>query len=136
MNELSVTRRDAIAGLGIGVAGVALGGCSMGSRPLAAAAPGATTAMSEADGAALLDSFGDNLLRLFPESATSLAIDVDARAPLRRMLTDRSAAGQARVAATIRADLARATTADTSAMTFPTRTSIEVVRQAYTTALE
>src|SRR5439155_18193253 len=49
---------------------------------------------------------------------------------------DRSAAGQARIAATLRADLARAETLDTSALSFPTRTSIEVVKSAYRTALE
>ena len=136
MTLTDITRREAIVSLGVSAAGVALGGCSMRARPGATATFRAASPMSEADGAALLDSFGDNLLRLFPENATSLAIDVGARAPLRRLLTDRSAAGEANIAASIRADLARANAADTSAMTFATRTSIEVVKSAYSTALE
>ena len=140
MISVTVTRRDAIATLGAGAAGVALGGCSMSPRPVIAApfaAPlQATAATGETNGIALLGSFGDNLLRLFPENATSLAIDVGPRAEYRRLLADRSAAGQAHVADTIRADLSRANAADINTMTFTTATSIEVVKSAYTTALE
>ena len=139
MTPFDLSRREALATLGAGAASVALSACAMAPRPMAAApvpAGPAATAMSEAQGAALLDSFGDNLLRLFPESATSLAIDIGARAPLRRLLTDRSATGQAAVAAAIRADHARANAADTSAMSFATRTSVEVVKSAYRTALD
>ena len=139
MTPFDLSRREAMAALGAGAASVALGACAMTpARRLAdAPLPGpARTAMSEAQGGALLDSFGDNLLRLFPESATSLAIDIGPRAPLRRLLTDRSASGQAAVAARIRADLTRAEAADTSAMAFATRTSVEVVKSAYRTALE
>ena len=52
------------------------------------------------------------------------------------MLSDRSAAGQARIAATLKTDLARAESIDLSALPFPVRTSVEVVRSAYSTALE
>ena len=139
MKPFDISRREALATLSGGAASIALGACAMTPRPIAAAplpVGPAATAMSEAEGAALLDSFGDNLLRLFPESATSLAIDIGPRAPLRSLLTNRSASGQAAVAASIRADLARANAADTSAMTFATRTSVEVVKSAYRTALE
>ena len=140
MTLFDLSRREAMAALGAGAAGLMLSGCAMApTSPLARAplpAGPARTAMSEALGGALLDSFGDNLLRLFPESATSLAIDVGPRAPLRSLLTNRSASGQAAVAAMIRSDLARAEAADTSAMAFATRTSVEVVKSAYRTALE
>ncbi len=135
MSSFNMTRREAIATVGASAAGIALGGCSV-NRPLAAAPLPAASAMSEADGAALLESFGDNLIRLYPENATSLAIDIGPRAPLRRLLTDRSALGQAHIAATIRADLARANAADTSKSSFATATSIEVVKSAYNVALE
>jgi len=127
------SRRDALGSIGasIGAAGAAtlLGGCATG--PLGVGRPA-----TEAEASALLDSIADNLLALSPESATSLGIDKGARAPLRSRLSDRSAMGQARLAATLRADLARAEAIDTNGLTFATRTSVDVVRSAYRTALE
>ena len=134
MTSFNLGRREAIVTLGASAAGIALGGCSVTPRTVAAV-PVPVGAIRP-EGAATLDLFGENLLRLFPENATSLAIDIGPRAPYRRLLTDRSAAGQAHIAATIRADLARADATDTSAMDFTTATSIEVVKSAYTTALE
>jgi uncharacterized protein (DUF885 family) len=103
---------------------------------LARAAPAFAAPASEAHAKALLDSMGENLLRLSPESATSLGIDIGPRAPMRYRLTDKSAAGQAHVATTVRADLARAEAIDSSKLSFPTRTSVEVIKSAYRTALE
>ena len=90
----------------------------------------------EANALALLDQIADNLLRLAPESATSLGIDTDARAALRSQLSDRSAQGQQRIASQLRADLAQASAFDTSGLSHATRTSLEVVRSAYATSLE
>jgi uncharacterized protein (DUF885 family) len=103
---------------------------------VAKAIPAFATPVTEMQANALLSSFAENLLRLQPAQATSLGIDKDARAAYRHRLDDRSAVGQARVAATLQEDLARAESVDTSALTFPTRTSIEVVRSAYRTALQ
>ena len=127
MNEMSFSRRQAIGALSAGVAAVALPGCA---RTLAATPGGAT------DANALLASIGENLLTLSPESATSLGLDVGARAGLRSRLSDRSAAGQARVAATLRSDLARADAINTATLDHGTRTSFEVVKSAYRKALE
>jgi uncharacterized protein (DUF885 family) len=91
---------------------------------------------SEAQAKALLNSIGENLLRTSPGQATSLGIDTGARAPYRFRLEDRSAAGVTRLASTIRADLPRAQAIDTSKLSFPTRTSVEVVKSAYRTALD
>jgi uncharacterized protein (DUF885 family) len=85
---------------------------------------------------ALLDSIAENLLRLSPEQATTLGIDKDQRAGMRSMLSDRSGIGQQRIARTIRADVARANAIDASNLSHSTRTSLEVVRSAYATALE
>jgi len=84
----------------------------------------------------LLDRVAENLLRLFPEGATSLGIDTGARAALRSELGDRSGQGQQRIASQVREDLERVKAIDTSRLTHATRTSVEVVRSAYTTALE
>ena len=107
------------------------------TTPPAPAAPVvAEVAPTEAEAKALLDSFAENLLLLFPESATSLGIDTGERAALRSRLTDRSPEGQKRVADVIAADLARAQAFDASGLSFETRTNLEVVKSAYSTALE
>ena len=97
--------------------------------------PAAPAVATEQQAQALLDSIAENLLRQFPESATSLGIDKGERAALRSRLYDRSPAGQARIQATLRADLDRLNALDTSALSHSTRTSVEVARSAYTTAL-
>ena len=94
------------------------------------------TAASDAQANALLESIAENLLRLSPESATNLGIDTGARAALRSQLGDRSGIGMQRLAQTVRADLARANAIDTAGLSHSTRTSVEVVRSAYSTALE
>ena len=91
---------------------------------------------SNAQAKTLLDSIGNNLLSTGPEGATSLGLDVGARAKARYHLGDRSPAGQRRLVATLKADLGRAEALDTSALSFPVRTSVEVVKSAYSTALE
>jgi uncharacterized protein (DUF885 family) len=129
VTQTSLSRREAFTALGATGALSLLPGCA---RTLAAPAGPAT----EAEASALLDSIAENLLWLSPESATSLGIDTGARAPLRSRLADRSQAGQDKLEATLRADLARAEAADVSALTHASRTSVEVVRSAYRTALE
>jgi uncharacterized protein (DUF885 family) len=129
MNTSLITRRTAIAVLASTAASRLLSGCARESAP---AAP----ATSEADALAMLDQIADNLLRLGPEGATSLGIDTGARAALRSQLTDRSAQGQQQIANQIRTDLDRAKALDASGLSHAMRTSVEVVRSAYATALE
>lgn len=99
--------------------------------------PAPLTATADPDAATLaeLDRMAENLLRLAPESATSLGIDTGDRAALRSQLADRSAKGVERLAAQIRSDMERVRAIDTSGLTHAMRTSVEVVRSAYTTAL-
>ena len=126
MNQPQLTRRQTVAAL-----------AATAAMPLIArATPARGAPATEAQAEALLDSIAENLLRLEPESATSLGIDKGPRASYRYRLGDRSAAGQARIAATLKADLARAEAVNTSTLAFPTRTSVEVVKSAYRTALD
>ncbi|HUP66783.1 MAG TPA: DUF885 family protein [Sphingomicrobium sp.] len=127
MFEIPCTRRQTLAGLAAATALPGVPGTAFAS-PLD---PGA-----EARANALLDSVADNLLRLYPEQATGLGIDKGDRAALRSQLTDRSGIGQQRIAQTVRADLARVNAVDVAPLSHSTRTSIEVVRSAYATALE
>jgi len=116
----ALTRREAIAGLAAGAATLALP-ASAGAAP---------------DAAALLDDAAWRLMALKPESATSLGIDTGAHAALRGMLEDRSAAGQAAVAAQVRADLVRVEAVAEAGLDPVTRTSFAVVKSAYRTALD
>jgi uncharacterized protein (DUF885 family) len=125
-----INRREALATL----ASTAVLPLTSGCRSERAGIAPATTL--EADARALLDELAENLLRLLPESATSLGIDIGARAPLRAQLTDRSASGQQRIASQLKVDLERANALDTSGLSHGTRTSVEVVRSAYATALQ
>jgi len=120
-----LTRRDAIAGLAAGAASLAL--------PASARAVPGTAAP---DAAALLDAAAWRLMALKPESATTLGIDTGAHAALRGVLEDRSAAGQAAVAALVRADLARVEPVAEAGLDPVTRTSLAVVKSAYRTALD
>jgi len=135
LNDLSFSRRQALGALSAGVAAIALPGCTKWATETTTS-PVPLFPRSEADVTALLDSIGENLLALSPESATSLGIDTGARAHLRSMLADRSQPGQGKLAATLRGDLARVEAVGTSALTHSTRTSVEVVKSAYRVALD
>lgn len=129
MPETSLSRRQALTALSAGVATVALPGC-------AAKLAAGTSVQGDASASALLDSIANNLLRLSPEGATSLALDIGANADLRSKLGDRGQAGQEQLALTLRADLARVEAVDTASLTHAVRTSVEVVKSAYRTSLE
>jgi uncharacterized protein (DUF885 family) len=140
VNHSSFSRRQTLAALASTAVMPMLSACA---RSVAVAAPPAPAPIppvpagpTEAQATALLDSIAENLLRLSPESATGLGIDTGARAALRSHLSDRSAAGQQRLAAVLQADLQRAQAFDASTLDFQTRTNFEVVRSAYSTALE
>ena len=128
MQQFELTRRQTVAALAATAAFSFLPGCKVQS--------GKAGAAGDADASKLLDSIAENLLRLSPGGATSLGIDTGNRAGLRSQLGDRSAAGQQKLAATLKADLQRAEAVDTAALSFPVRTSVEVVKSAYKTALE
>ncbi len=120
-----VSRRQTLAALGAGAATLAVG------HPAAA-----LQAEPESGAAALLGSVADNLLAHGPEGATALGIDTGERAAMRGQLSDRSPAGVAALAATLKADLARVRAADTSGLDHQARTSLAVVDSAYSVALE
>ena len=129
MPHTKFTRRETVAGLGATAALPLLAKAS----PLFAAAKRPAT---DAQASALLDSVAENILQLGPEGATSLGIDTGRRAWMRAKLSDHGPAGQRRLAATVKADLARLEAIDETRLSFPVRTSVEVVRSAYRTALE
>ncbi len=121
----SVSRRTTLQLLAAGTAGIALPGLAR-----------AATASNQQDAAALLDSIAWRLLDHNPENATSLGIDIGAHAALRAKSEDRSFAGRAAVARTLREDLARVEAFPASGLDHATQTSLAVVRSAYKTSLD
>ena len=126
ISSATITRRQALAGLGASVSALALSGCA---RSLAAT-PAALSPQ------ALLDDIAWNLLEHSPAGATSLGVDTGEKAYLRRRLGGSSPEAIDALEATLRADLARARAVDTSALDADTRTSFEVVESAYSTSLD
>ena len=128
LNPPKLSRRQTVAALAASAAMPIVARTSP-----AFAAPAAAT---DAQAGAILQSFAEHLLILSPEGATSLGVDKGPRAALRYNLSDHSPAGVRRTEDTVRADLARAGAIDESGLSFPVRTSVEVVRSAYRTALQ
>ncbi|MGN6390795.1 MAG: DUF885 domain-containing protein [Gemmatimonadales bacterium] len=129
-----LSRREVIAVLASAAGLPVVSACSHHAAP---GAPVPSPAASGDEGAlALLDRLADDYLRLSPETATSLGVDTGARAGLRSRLADRSAAGQQGVREQVRAGLARVEAQSTGHLSHPVRTSIDVVRSAYRTALD
>lgn len=125
-NSPTLDRRRALTALGGGTLALLLPGCA---RSLA-------TAAAPADTAALLDDIAWRFLAHHPETATQKGVDTGAHAALRGRLEDRSEAGQQAIAATLRADLATVGALDTASLDPATRTTVEVIRSAYRTALD
>jgi uncharacterized protein (DUF885 family) len=126
METTSLSRRTALAMLSAGTAAIILPGCANRVMPVAAAPESAGE---------FLDSLANELLNHSPESATSLGLDTGVRAALRGKLGDRTAAGQAALADVLRRGLKRAEAFDPAPLDAATRTSLNVVRSAFKTAL-
>jgi len=123
LRTVPLNRREALAALSAPALATLMSACGT-NRDAPAAAD------------ALLDAAAEHLLQRVPESATSLGLDKGAHAALRSQLADRSAEGQQQLAAQRRDDLNRVKAVDVSGLSDATRTSFEVVRSAYATALE
>src|SRR5262249_47940699 len=132
MSNHSLGRRDLLALMLSAAAQPLLSACgrSRGPSPAMPAQP------TDAQALAVLDRIAEDLLGLSPETATSLGIDTGSRAALRSQLSDRSAEGTQRVATQLRAALQCVTAVATADLSHPVRTSVAVVRSAFTTALE
>ncbi|MEM7153455.1 MAG: DUF885 family protein [Myxococcota bacterium] len=132
-SSLELSRRQLLGGLGASASLLALGCKPSGSGTTS---PTDATTSADASGSALLDEVAYHLLQHEPERATNLGVDTGDHADLRAWLEDQSQAGQDAYAATLRADLERIRSTDTSGFDADTRTSYEVVASAYATALD
>ena len=130
-----LTRRSALQVLAVGATSLALPGCAR-SLTSTAPAPAPVPGQPAGTASALLDQIAWRLLAHNPESATSLGVDTGERSGLRQRLEDRSLQGKARLAQTLREDLAQVEAVDMASLDASTRTSLAVVKSAYRTALD
>lgn len=126
-NPQNLTRRHALTLMGAAGSALALD-----------AAHGAPLRKPNASQAAdsYLDWLAWQLVGLSPESATSLGIDKGVHAGLKVRLGDRSAAGQARIANLLRMGLKGIARHDPARLDPTTRTSMAVVKSAFSVALD
>jgi len=126
MQPTLLARRHALRLLAAGASSLALPACA--TLPGPAAAPRSA--------AGLLESVAWRLLDLGPEGATALGLDTGEHAGLRARLGDRSPAGVRALSQTLKADLAAVERIDAATLDPATRTSVDVVKSAYRTALD
>jgi uncharacterized protein (DUF885 family) len=119
---MTASRRDFIVGTG---AAIALSNL-----------PSSASADADADVAALLAEFAEELLVDYPESATGLGIDTGARAHLKAKLTDRSPAGQRAIAQRVAKRLERLKAIDVSKLSDAARVDVDIIRTAHEFASE
>ena len=130
MNDLD--RRDFLGGAGALLALPAVAGCA-GTK----AAPGSASAADQ--GAALdrlLATVAEDLLAEYPENATALGLDKDARSALKSTLTDRSLLGRGRHAALTAARLERIRAIDPAGLSETRLIDRGVAETAHALALE
>ncbi len=124
MQSMPLTRRSMLAG----VAAIAAAPAFARFAPAAASSDAATVQM--------LDRMAEQLLAEFPENASALGIDKDARAALKSRLTDRSLEGVHRHKVAAARRLATLESASEAGLTDTARTNLEVARYAHKVALE
>ena len=120
---MTTTRREFVIGTGAAVAASSLPAVSADTD---------RDAMTEK----LLAEFSEELLAEYPENATALGIDIDARAALKSKLSDRSAAGQKSIAQRAARRLERMKAIDPASLGAAGRTDLDVMRTAHEFALE
>jgi uncharacterized protein (DUF885 family) len=120
------SRRALLAMLGAGTASGLLSACKV--PPAAGPAP--------ASAAQFLDALAWKIIDLSPESATSLGIDTGTHAGLRSRLGDRSPRGVAQIASLLKVTLKQLPSFDSEALDPATRTSLAVVKSAFSVALD
>jgi uncharacterized protein (DUF885 family) len=125
---MTTTRRDFVIGTGASLAASRLGAAAE------AAHPGADK--RDLAGDVLLPLFTEELLVDYPESATMLGIDNDARAALKSRLTDRSFDGQKRIADRVRTRTERLRKIDDAGLSPAAVIDVDVMRTAHEFALE
>jgi uncharacterized protein (DUF885 family) len=127
----NMSRRQTLALLGGTASSLALAGCQTLTSAAAASDP-----LEQGKASAFLEFLANKMIALAPEQASSLGVDTGANAALRSRLGDRSAQGQLQIAALLRTGLEGARLIDATRVDPATRTSIDVVKSAFSAALD
>ena len=130
-NSFTITRRQAIAGLGATTALTLTGCAATGNRISEAGVVQARKLGADA----LLDVVAYNLLEHEPTRATGLGVDIGEYAHLRSKLGDASPEGQDAYAATLKQDLERVRAYPREGLDAETITNLDVVESGYATAI-
>jgi uncharacterized protein (DUF885 family) len=124
MSNQSLTRREA------------LGGLAAVSAALTLPATAEAALSPQVRATAVLENIAWELLKRSPEGATSLGIDTGAHGDLRYLLEDRSPAGVKGKADLLRRSLKQISGIPSAKVDTATRTSLAVVKSAFSTALD
>ncbi len=122
---MDTTRRQLLLGAG---STLALAGAPAAAR--------AFLAQNDAPAQALIDRIAEQMLRDYPETATTLGVDKDKRANLKHQLADRSAKGQGKIAANLKKALADLSKLDLNALSPAMRTNVDVIQASFSNALK
>ncbi len=122
---MNTTRRQLLLGAG---STLALAGTPAAARTL--------LADNDAPAQALIDRVAEQMLRDYPETATTLGVDKDKRANLKHQLMDRSVKGQAKIAANLKKALADIAKLDLNALSPAMRTHVDVIQASFSNALK
>ncbi|MEO9463517.1 MAG: DUF885 domain-containing protein [Marinomonas sp.] len=141
----TLSRRQALTQMGKGLGGVSaialLPACAaetLATAPASAGRMAAPNISPQAITAAnsMLEKVAYNLLGHQPERATSAGVDTGAYAALRGKLGDQSNAGKAKLAATLKSDLAAIRGWSREGLDAETNTNLDVVESGYSLALD
>ncbi|RFB01785.1 DUF885 domain-containing protein [Parvularcula marina] len=127
---MTISRRSLLQNSTAFVVLAALPACGKEKAADTAAAPApAGTPAANVEG--LMKETTDFILNAYPESASSFGIDSEEYAALKSKLTDRSPAGQAKIAEKTRALLAKMNEVDTSTLSDDEALNLDVVRTVF-----
>ena len=132
---MSLSRRTVLASSTALAASTVITGCgpktTAPTEPTISASPDLLSAANQ-----VLDKAKDFLLTAYPETASSYGLDKDNYAHLKSKLTDRSAAGQAKIENDVRALTAELAAIDTGRPADSDALNVQVVHRVFETATE
>ena len=132
---MSLSRRTVLASSTALAASTVISGCGPKSAaPIETATPTGPDPLAAAN--EILGRAKDLLITAYPETASSYGIDNGDNAGLKSKLTDRSAAGQAKIESDVRTLTAELAAVDTSALPDSDALNIQVVHRVFETATE
>ncbi|SMF79045.1 DUF885 domain-containing protein [Allosphingosinicella indica] len=133
---MTFDRRTLMIGAGATAAITLLPGCKVAPDAAGPASDGAAAPAGQSGAARLLARMTDAILSEYPENATALGLDKDARAALKAQLTDHTPEGRKRRGDAAAARLAELQKIDTASLSPADRADVEVAKAAHQLAVD